>query len=104
MIVAVALMLAAPDHWGVSLPGTHSHHDGGESSTSHVANHARHCHGDAATCTDLPLTSTGGIAALQGWLTLPLVFDAGVRIAGAATHRGDPATDVLTPPPRQTSI
>jgi hypothetical protein len=64
--------------------------------------HAQHCHGQAATCTDLPLTAGSGLAQLSGWLTAALMvvcaglgrpLDEDRRLAGRS-----PA--VPTPPPR----
>jgi hypothetical protein len=98
MIAALALMLAAPDHWGRPLGARHDH--GHESSSAQEAQaHARHCHGDAATCTDLPLTGVGGLAALQGWLAMPASFVPRDR-AEAVSLPADRCDDVIPPPPR----
>lgn len=79
MALSVVLNITAPDHWRIANPlglvlaerghehlehaAPRGHHDDGPE-------HARHCHGDAATCSDLPLTATGGFIALAALLAL----------------------------------
>lgn len=79
MALSVLLNITAPDHWRIANPpglalaarghehldqaAPRGHHDDGPE-------HARHCHGDAATCSDLPLTATGGFIALAALLAL----------------------------------
>lgn len=97
MVLAIALILGAPDHWDLGWPGaSHSH---GEDEAASAAAHARHCHGDAATCTDLPLTSIGGLAALENWLGLPPRFVA-ARVPASSERPPDDRAEVTSPPPR----
>lgn len=74
MLLAVALMLSAPDHWPAFVSGGHAHDHGhhGTSPRQEQDHHSRHCHGDAATCSDLPLTTVFGLAALAAWLAFGL--------------------------------
>jgi hypothetical protein len=98
MVAALAVMLGAPDHWDLSWPGNdgHVHHHDVD---AHRDAHARHCHGDAATCTDFPLTGIGGLAALGNWLSLPPQF-VHVPLASRSGVAPEPRGDVATPPPR----
>lgn len=87
MALAVALNLMAPDHWAqidiTGLVGGHDHgaHDHGAAAQAHRHSgdeHSRHCHGDAATCSDIPLSAVGGLVLLGAVLAF----------AGGALSRG----------------
>lgn len=111
MALAVALGITAPDHWQASNPlgqwlnGSHAHPAEVQERDSHgdEERHARHCHGDAATCSDLPLTATGGFIALAALL----LFGAGDLLARRLWRdRRAPsawAQAPLLPPPRPLS-
>jgi len=99
MLLAVVLMVSAPDHWGVSVPASHSH-GADEHAQASAAGHSRHCHGDAATCSDLPVYGLSGFAALEGWASGPLrLTDAG-RAANAFLPWRSAVYEPATPPPQ----
>jgi hypothetical protein len=62
MLAALVTTIAAPDHWGGNHP------DDGDSDAA--AHHAQHCHGSAASCSDVPLTTIGGLAFLAAALAV----------------------------------
>jgi len=61
MLAALFTTIAAPDHWG----GHHADDD-----PDAGAQHAQHCHGSAASCSDVPLTTVGGLAFLAAALAV----------------------------------
>jgi hypothetical protein len=102
MLLSLLLMVASPDHWDIGLPFARpGHHDGAKGPGGESEQHARHCHGDAATCSEVPLTAISGMAALTAFLAFagPALVLAGLPAAAIA-----PAgwmTGVATPPPRR---
>lgn len=108
MVLAVVLNVSAPDHWGhipnpldALVNGSHTHPALPAAAHESGPEHARHCHGNAASCSDLPLTSVGGFVALAAMLALagagisfgrPLPLDATMRHSWGAPP--------LHPPPR----
>jgi hypothetical protein len=99
MLLAVALTLSAPDHW-LSPLQLGSDHEHASAETASAAAHGRHCHGKAATCTDLPVTAISGIAALDQWLGAPVVYTPLYGLARPGALETQDAVEVLTPPPR----
>ena len=99
MALAVALMLGAPDHWAGGLLNS-THHHGTHEQQQSTQTHTRHCHGKAATCTDLPLTGGSGIAALDRWLAAPTAFVLAAPSAGLEPLLAQTSVETATPPPR----
>jgi hypothetical protein len=104
MLLAVAMMLAAPDHWAAFAPASsgHAHHHGAHATASHGEreHHARHCHGDAATCSDVPLTALSGLAALAAWAAFGLAGTARPLPLPPTPRWRSLALRVPQPPPR----
>ncbi|MGD9932249.1 MAG: hypothetical protein AB7T37_00885 [Dehalococcoidia bacterium] len=92
MLLAVLLSGLAPDH----VFGQDSHHAAADTADAH----SQHCHGDAASCTEAPLTTAANVAHLSESL----------GAAGGPMVRGAPAVSpvlpsgaagkVFDPPPR----
>lgn len=61
MLASILALTFAPDHW---FEDEHPGHAESEA-------HERHCHGNLAGCSDVPLTTVGGLAALAAWLAVP---------------------------------
>lgn len=111
LALSVALTVAAPDHWGIRAPSSghghghaHEHHEApapGESSPSHRL----HCHESAATCSDIPLVSATGLAALNEWMLNGLPAAGLTVLAPDALQAlsGHPVK-VPTPPPRLLAV
>ena len=104
MLLALALMLTAPDHWfvpamqavwddhGVTAAAAHPHDD------NEV--HGRHCHGKAATCSDMPLTAIGGLALLAAWIGFAATSRRSFSASATWRRLAGIALDVTAPPPR----
>jgi hypothetical protein len=114
MLLALVLMIAAPDHWNFQVGWLHfegddHHHLGTVLDSSHPTgseeSHERHCHGNLDTCSDIPLTTVGGLALLAGWLIAALVIDwrRGARLTAILPLSGR-AIAVTPPPPRIPSL
>lgn len=100
MLLAVILIVFAPDHWDLPLPFLHAHERAGRHQIETADRHGRHCHADAATCSDAPLVSATGIAVLAAWLGAGLTSGGRwLRLAGAASvPRGKTVALELRPP------
>jgi len=109
MALAVVLGITAPDHWGgipnpldAFMDAEHSH--GFTPVDEHPAGlaHGRHCHGDAANCSDLPLTSVGGFLVLAAMLAMGGVHSSlGRLFLGPNSPFLDWNTSPLLRPPRR---
>jgi len=92
MLLAVLLAGLAPDH----VLGQDNHHAPG----STPSEHSRHCHGDAASCSDVPLTTSGSVANLSDSIaSVPAVFVRGLLAESIATPL-EPDWTLDDPPPR----
>lgn len=101
MLLAVILIVLAPDHWHLPVPLLDNREHAAQSESDEADEHGRHCHADVATCTDVPLASATGLAFLAAWLAFGV--SAGGRWLrlgrGPAILRGT-AVSVEIPPPR----
>ena len=100
MLLAVVLIVLAPDHWDLPLPFLHAHEHAERHQSAPAEGHGRHCHVDAAACSDLPLVSATGLALLAAWLGAgPLAGGRWLRLARAvAVLRGETVAVELRPP------
>ncbi len=107
MLLAVATSVVAPDHWlqpwlaaahGMVVEGSHSHaHSHAPGDDGH---HSRHCHGDAASCSNVPLTGFSGLALLALVCAFAAPFVAGARTVVARATLRPWQEFPPTPPPR----
>jgi len=101
MLVAVVLMVGAPDHWDVPLPLADGHgYEAAADQRGSEAAHGRHCHSDVVNCTDIPLVAATGIAFLAAWLTFGVPGGRWSRIERAARTLAGRMLAVEAPPPR----
>jgi hypothetical protein len=99
LLLSLALTVVGPDHWDVSLPGF------AEGSHHHAEGHERHCHGDAANCSDVPVPPLGGLAGILSDAGLPLgAGTAWVRIEAVAHLLVAIAVPVAVPPPESDAV
>lgn len=89
-------------HWplSVDIPGTSLYVGLPESTTPEAHNHKDHCHADAGSCSDTPVTTTGTVALLAESLAFedldsPLIGMA----AGLAAWQPQAGVAPLLPPP-----
>ena len=101
MLVALALTLAAPDHWlsTLALPINAMEGHAHPESRNTADAHSRHCHGNAASCSDVPLTTIGGLALLAAWL-LGKPAELWRRLSPSEQCPVGHVSDVSVPPPR----
>ena len=98
-LLSIAVMAAAPDHQASLAPGPALTNHGAQAA-GHNAAHSRHCHGDAAGCSDVPLAAATGLTMLAA----VLAFAGGawnvVGTAAGAPRLHGRALAVIVPPPR----
>jgi hypothetical protein len=85
----------------VGLPFTGSHGHTHEAGANAADTHARHCHGDSASCSDVP--ATAGVSFGLANEALALTLAAGALLAVASANRAALRENVLAPdrrPPR----
>lgn len=109
MLAAILPTLTYLGHWElvVPLPGdqeltiiaaegghTHRHDD------DHAAEHARHCHGDAASCSDAPFTGVSAFALLSAAVALLGTAGTAHEVPGGwwHPHRSNRVNPLLRPP------
>jgi hypothetical protein len=102
LLAAYLPVLTFFGHWPLSIdiPGTSLYVGLPDSGSSHGHDHKNHCHADAGSCSDVPLTSTATVAALAESLLLiagdpPLI---GVAEDGVAWLAQANVTPTLPPP------
>jgi hypothetical protein len=104
MLLAIVLTVAAPDHWSLPIPILGHSHDSQEHTDGDEA-HERHCHGGAATCSDVPLAAATGIAFLAAWIGFGLAGGGAWRRACAVSASlAGRCVEVASPPPRSPGI
>lgn len=92
MLLAILLGGLAPDH----MFGQDNHPKPASTSNEH----SRHCHGDAASCSDVPLTTSGSVGNLSDSISsFPAVFVRGLLAASIASP-SEPDWTIEDPPPR----
>ncbi len=111
MLLALVPMLSFMGHWptSVPIPGTElylsvplagaEHHD--DHSAASEDEHAQHCHGGAASCSDVPAAAGVSMAALAGGSGFVIVSNVLIALLAAAWRPRN--TNSLTPglrPPR----
>lgn len=91
-------------HWplSVDIPGTSLYVGLPESTTQGAHNHKDHCHADAGSCSDTPVTTTGTVALLAESLVIedldsPLIG----MTAGFAAWQPQAGVAPLLPPPER---
>ncbi len=106
MLVALLPMLAAPDHWPRPAPADAAPHPHTTTTTAaeQGAAHEQHCHGNAASCSDAPLTSLTGLALLAAWLAMPSGTGFVRRTAVASGVMVGRALSVECRPPRALAV
>ena len=82
-----------------SAPHSHSAPESGAEE-----HHAQHCHSDAASCSDVPLTTLTGIALLAAWLGIAASSGVGGHVMERASAMVGRALSVESPPPRAVAI
>ena len=101
MLLSLAMTIGAPDHWLHDIVSLGQGDHTADVSPQAEERHVQHCHGEAATCTDLPLTATSGLALLAGWLVALFLLDTKrVAICDFARRLEGRTPRVPTPPPR----
>ena len=92
MLLAVLLSGFAPDH----VFGQDSHH----STADTTAGHSQHCHGDAASCTEAPVTAGANVAQLSEDLVARAALMRRSAPAPSPVFPRSVAGKLFDPPPR----
>lgn len=105
LLAALAPMLLFIGHWEivVPLPGADAYLVLGVNDDHHTdpGDHSQHCHGNAASCSDVPLTALSGLALLAQHLAAPAHDGQGQPVGvGAAGPHPDHVERPELPPPQ----